>query len=81
MLQNNAERGLPNLPRNQSVAAKVAGDKVAFYHCGFFSPHNTLFDHKGRHFYESCYIQGNLDFIFGRGQSLFQASPTKSELP
>ncbi|KAJ3709233.1 hypothetical protein LUZ61_012938 [Rhynchospora tenuis] len=71
--KNNAERGLPNLPRNQSVAAKVAGDKVAFYHCGFYSPHNTLFDHKGRHFYESCYIQGNIDFIFGRGQSLFQS--------
>ncbi|KAJ4733863.1 Pectinesterase [Rhynchospora pubera] len=72
--KNNAERGLPNLPRNQSVAAKVAGDKVAFYHCGFYSPHNTLFDNKGRHFYESCYIQGNIDFIFGRGQSLFQAN-------
>ncbi|KAJ1699240.1 hypothetical protein LUZ63_007752 [Rhynchospora breviuscula] len=71
--KNNAERGLPNLPRNQSVAAKVSGDKVAFYHCGFYSPHNTLFDHKGRHFYESCYIQGNIDFIFGRGQSLFQS--------
>ncbi|KAF3322664.1 putative pectinesterase 67 [Carex littledalei] len=71
--KNDAERGLPNLPRNQSVAAKVSGDKVAFYHCGFLSPHNTLFDHKGRHFYESCYIQGNIDFIFGRGQSLFQS--------
>ncbi|KAF3341787.1 putative pectinesterase 67 [Carex littledalei] len=71
--KNNAERDLPNLARNQSVAAKVSGDKVAFYHCGFYSPHNTLFDHRGRHYYESCYIQGNIDFIFGRGQSLFQS--------
>ncbi|KAL0690836.1 hypothetical protein Bca4012_090515 [Brassica carinata] len=30
---------------NQSVAAFVAADKVAFYHCAFFfSLHNTLFD-------------------------------------
>ncbi|KAF3532237.1 hypothetical protein DY000_02042686 [Brassica cretica] len=29
---------------NQSVAAFVAANKVAFYHCAFFSLHNTLFD-------------------------------------
>lgn len=50
----------------------VAGDKVAFYHCAFYSPHHTLFDSAGRHYYESCYIQGNIDFIFGSGQSIFQ---------
>ncbi|KAJ3693535.1 hypothetical protein LUZ60_009015 [Juncus effusus] len=71
--KNDAEMGLPHTQGNQSVAAMVSGDKVAFYHCGFFSPHNTLFDHKGRHYYESCYIQGNIDFIFGRGQSVFQS--------
>ncbi|KAJ0979949.1 hypothetical protein J5N97_015423 [Dioscorea zingiberensis] len=59
-------------PFRQSVAAMVAGDKVAFYHCAFYSQHNTLFDYKGRHYYESSYIQGNIDFIFGRGQSIFQ---------
>lgn len=52
----------------------VAGDKSAFYHCAFYSAHNTLFDYRGRHYYESCYVQGNIDFIFGRGQSIFQAS-------
>nr|XP_010921450.1 probable pectinesterase 67 [Elaeis guineensis] len=70
--KNDALVGVPDAPFEQSVAAMVAGDKVAFYHCAFYSAHNTLFDHKGRHFYESCYIQGNIDFIFGRGQSFFQ---------
>lgn len=50
----------------------VGGDKIAFYHCAFYSPHHTLFDVAGRHYYESCYIQGNIDFIFGGGQSIFQ---------
>ncbi|XP_039128448.1 probable pectinesterase 67 [Dioscorea cayenensis subsp. rotundata] len=59
-------------PFRQAVAAMVAGDKVAFYHCAFYSKHNTLFDYKGRHYYEINYIQGNIDFIFGRGQSIFQ---------
>lgn len=60
--------------QNQSVAAFVAADKVAFYHCGFYSTHNTLFDYKGRHYYDSCYIQGSIDFIFGRGRSVFRVT-------
>lgn len=70
--RNSARAGLVNNPEIKSVAAMVAGDKVAFYHCAFYSPHHTLFDSSGRHYYESCYIQGNIDFIFGRGQSIFQ---------
>lgn len=72
--QNDALIAVADSPHNQSVATMVAGDKVAFYHCAFYSLHNTLFDYKGRHYYESSYIQGNIDFIFGRGQSIFQES-------
>ncbi|KAF5177181.1 Pectinesterase [Thalictrum thalictroides] len=71
--KNNANIGLPYEIQNekQSVAALVGGDKVAFYHCAFYSAHNTLFDYKGRHFYEDCYVQGSIDFIFGRARSIF----------
>ncbi|KAK4775809.1 hypothetical protein SAY87_023770 [Trapa incisa] len=71
--KNDAPTGVAYTSQNQSVAAFVAADKVAFYHCAFYSTHNTLFDYKGRHFYESCYIQGSVDFIFGRGRSVFQS--------
>uniref|UniRef100_A0A5B7C9V8 Pectinesterase n=1 Tax=Davidia involucrata TaxID=16924 RepID=A0A5B7C9V8_DAVIN len=70
--KNEAPTGIAYTSQNQSVAAFVGADKVAFYHCAFFSTHNTLFDYKGRHYYDSCYIQGSIDFIFGRGQSIFQ---------
>ncbi|XP_055822271.1 probable pectinesterase 67 [Solanum dulcamara] len=71
--KNQALNGVTSTSPNQtSVAALVGADKVAFYHCAFLSTHNTLFDNKGRHYYEDCYIQGSLDFIFGSGQSLFQ---------
>ncbi|KAL2921132.1 putative pectinesterase 67, partial [Bienertia sinuspersici] len=69
--KNDAPTGEAYTSQNQSVAAYVAADKVAFYHCGFFSTHNTLFDLKGRHYYQACYIQGSIDFIFGRARSLF----------
>ncbi|KAK9287880.1 hypothetical protein L1049_016322 [Liquidambar formosana] len=71
--KNDAPTGVFQTSQNQSVAAFVAADKVAFYHCGFYSIHNTLFDYKGRHYYDNCYIQGSIDFIFGRGKSVFHS--------
>ncbi|XP_057957353.1 probable pectinesterase 67 [Malania oleifera] len=71
--KNDAPTGVAYTSQNQSVAAFVSADKVAFYHCGFYSAHNTLFDYKGRHYYENCYIQGSVDFIFGRAQSVFHS--------
>ncbi|KAG9457903.1 hypothetical protein H6P81_002411 [Aristolochia fimbriata] len=71
--KNTAPAGEAGTSTNRSVAAYVAADKVAFYHCGFYSSHNTLFDSRGRHYYESCYITGSIDFIFGHGKSIFQS--------
>lgn len=70
-MQNDAPTGIASTSQNQSVAAFVGADQIAFYHCGFYSTHNTLFDYKGRHYYDNCYIQGSVDFIFGRGRSVF----------
>nr|GMD73965.1 probable pectinesterase 67 [Ipomoea batatas] len=70
--KNGAPLGMTQTSHNQSsVAAVVAADKAAFYSCGFLSSHNTLFDYKGRHYYNHCYIQGSTDSIFGRGLSMF----------
>ncbi|KAI4344777.1 hypothetical protein L6164_011967 [Bauhinia variegata] len=71
--KNDAPTGIAYTSQNQSVAVFAAADKMAFYHCAFYSTHNTLFDYKGRHYYDSCYIQGSIDFIFGRGRSLFRS--------
>ncbi|KAF5738770.1 hypothetical protein HS088_TW13G01671 [Tripterygium wilfordii] len=69
--KNEAPTGVAYTSQNQSVAAFVGADMNAFYHCAFYSTHNTLFDYKGRHYYDNCYIQGSIDFIFGRGRSMF----------
>uniref|UniRef100_A0A803Q4R7 Pectinesterase n=1 Tax=Cannabis sativa TaxID=3483 RepID=A0A803Q4R7_CANSA len=71
--KNEAPTGVAYTSQNQSVAAFVAADKVAFYHCAFYSTHNTLFDYKGRHYYDNCYIQGSVDFIFGRARSQYHS--------
>ncbi|KAM6578636.1 hypothetical protein CsatB_030473 [Cannabis sativa] len=53
-------------------AALVEGDKVSFYGCSFISVQDTLFDALGRHYFEKCYIQGDIDFIFGNAQSYYE---------
>lgn len=69
--ENQAPVGIEGAKSNRSVAAYVAGDMAAFYRCGFHSKHNTLFDSKGRHYYDASYITGSIDFIFGRARSVF----------
>lgn len=31
---------------------------------------DTLYDHKGIHFFRGCYIEGIVDFVFGNGRSM-----------
>ncbi|PON92506.1 Pectinesterase, Tyr active site [Trema orientale] len=61
-----------NNPRVPAVAAMVSGDRTRFYKCGFYGLQDTLWDDRGRHYYESCTIEGAVDFIFGSGQSIFE---------
>ncbi|WCJ22343.1 Pectin lyase-like superfamily protein [Euphorbia peplus] len=56
----------------QAVAARIKGDKTTFYNCGFLGVQDTLWDEKNRHFFKDCYIEGSIDFIFGKGQSIYQ---------
>ncbi|KAK4492650.1 hypothetical protein RD792_003468 [Penstemon davidsonii] len=56
----------------QAVALRISGNKAAFYNCSFYGAQDTLYDHKGLHFFSNCFIQGSVDFIFGYGTSLYE---------
>ncbi|KAI3449364.1 hypothetical protein Pfo_006029 [Paulownia fortunei] len=56
----------------QAVALRISGTKAAFYNCSFYGSQDTLYDHKGLHFFSHCFIQGSVDFIFGYGTSLYE---------
>ncbi|XP_030459728.1 putative pectinesterase 10 [Syzygium oleosum] len=56
----------------QAPAFQITTDKVSFYKCAFISVQDTLTDFRGRHYFESCYIEGAVDFIWGGGQSIYQ---------
>eukprot|EP00257_Ricinus_communis_P018346 XP_015577047.1 pectinesterase QRT1 isoform X2 [Ricinus communis] len=56
----------------QAVALRVSGDKAFFHKVRILGTQDTLLDETGSHFFYQCHIQGSVDFIFGKGRSLFQ---------
>ncbi|KAI4307950.1 hypothetical protein L6164_031074 [Bauhinia variegata] len=58
--------------RRRAVAVLVNGDRAAFYHCAFQGVQDTLWDANGLHYFHKCNIQGQVDFIWGNGQSIYE---------
>lgn len=56
----------------QAVACFVGGDRAVFRKCRFLGNQDTIYTWlRGRQYYEDCYIEGTVDFIFGRSTALF----------
>ncbi|WP_298074512.1 pectinesterase family protein [uncultured Bacteroides sp.] len=60
-------------PVGQAVACFVSADRVYFKNCRFLGWQDTLYTYgKGcRQYYEDCYIEGTVDFIFGWSTAVF----------
>ena len=60
-------------PVGQAVACFVSADKAYFRKCRFLGFQDTLYTYgKGcRQYYEECYIEGTVDFIFGWSVAVF----------
>lgn len=57
----------------QAVSCFVAGDRVIFRNCRFLGNQDTLYNF-GKHcrqYFEDCYIEGTVDFIFGSSTAVF----------
>lgn len=59
----------------QAAALRIIGDKAMFYKVRVLGSQDTLNDATGSHYFYQCYIQGNVDFIFGNAKSLYQVKP------
>jgi len=60
-------------PVGQAVACFVSGDRAYFKNCRFLGFQDTLYTYgkQSRQYYEDCYIEGTVDFIFGWSTALF----------
>lgn len=56
----------------QGLALKVQGDRCVFENCRFLGWQDTLCADGGRQLFKDCYIEGRVDFIFGRSTAVFQ---------
>ncbi|XP_041009413.1 putative pectinesterase 63 [Juglans microcarpa x Juglans regia] len=75
---NSSPKPDPRKSDGQAVALRISGDMAAFYSCRFIGFQDTLCDDRGRHLFQSCYIEGSVDFIFGNGKSLYRDTTIKS---
>ncbi|WP_442588823.1 pectinesterase family protein [Pedobacter sp. AW31-3R] len=61
-------------PVGQAVAIWAGGDKLSFNNCRFLGFQDTLYTYGAgnRQFYQNCYIEGTVDFIFGAATAWFE---------
>ena len=59
-------------PRGQALALRVDGDRVVFRGCRFLGWQDTILANRGRHYFEDCFIEGAVDFIFGGATAFFE---------
>lgn len=56
----------------QAVAVRTLGDKQIFRNCRFLGSIDTLFVDGQRSYFHDCYIEGQIDFIFGVATAVFE---------
>jgi polygalacturonase len=70
---NDFNRTHPQLPQgSQALAIAVTGDRAVFRNMRFLGNQDTVYAAKKRQYFVDCYIEGNVDFIFGDGRAVFE---------
>ncbi len=60
-------------PVGQALAVAVNGDRVVFSNCRFLGHQDTVFLNRGRQYFEGCFIEGTVDFLFGGATAWFES--------
>ncbi|HWA85016.1 MAG TPA: pectinesterase family protein [Opitutus sp.] len=58
-------------PVGQALALRADGDRLIFRHCRFLGWQDTILLNRGRDYFDNCYIEGHVDFIFGGATAFF----------
>lgn len=57
---------------SQAVAVLSEADRLIFKNCRFLGWQDTLYAKNGRQYFENCYVEGSVDFIFGQAAAVFE---------
>ncbi len=55
----------------QALALYASGEHHVYRNCRFIGGQDTLYARDGSQYYERCYIDGDVDFIFGGARAVF----------
>ncbi len=70
---NDFNRTHPQLPQgSQALAVAATGDRAVFRNMRFLGNQDTVYAAKKRQYFTDCYIEGNVDFIFGDARAVFE---------
>lgn len=76
--QNDFNARRPQLPQgSQALALRVTGDRAVFRNMRLLGNQDTLYaankdSTPSRQYFTDCYIEGNVDFIFGNSKAIFE---------
>jgi pectin methylesterase-like acyl-CoA thioesterase len=57
---------------SQALALMVTGDRAVFRNVRLLGNQDTVYAGSRRQYFTDCYIEGNVDFIFGDGKAVFE---------
>lgn len=63
---------------SQAVALMLHSDRAVLRNCRFIGWQDTLYAATGRQFFDHCYIEGAVDFIFGNARAVFRDCEIRS---
>ena len=81
---NSFDEAANDLSAEQAVAVLTRADRLVFDNVRFLGNQDTLYHNSanastiGRAYFRNCYVEGDVDFIFGRGTGVFDRCEIKS---
>lgn len=57
---------------SQAVAVYTRGERMRFHNVRFIGNQDTLYANDGTQYFSQCYIEGDVDFIFGGARAVFE---------
>ncbi|WP_373229848.1 pectate lyase [Cohnella sp.] len=73
-IENSFDESSVNVQNKQAVALNVRGDRHRFINVRFLGNQDTLLTNGGTQYFYQCYIEGDVDFIFGGSRAVFEES-------
>lgn len=75
---NTTPQPAPGAATVQALAILSEGDEEAFTNCNFIGFQDTMYLANGRSYFNNCFINGTVDYVFGNGTAVFQNSTLNS---